>query len=204
MSGAVYGYVRVSSMDQNEDRQVLAMREMGVAENNIYVDKISGKDFNRPMYRKLMKKVRTGDLIYIKSIDRLGRSYNDIMEQCRILTKERQVDIAVLDMETLDTRQHKSLLGTFISDAFLQVLSFVAENERMNIRQRQREGIEAARRRGVHLGRPAKPLPQNFEQALSRWQSHELSGREAAEFCGLPLSTFYRKSKEMQKNQPRQ
>ena len=204
MSGAVYGYVRVSSADQNEDRQMIAMREKGVAEENIYVDKISGKDFNRPMYRKLMKKVRMGDLIYIKSIDRLGRSYEDINEQWRILTKEKQVDIAVLDMENLDTRVHKNLLGTFVSDVFLQVLSFVAENERMNIRQRQREGIEAARLRGVHMGRPATQLPQNFEQALGRWLAHELSGREAAKLCGLPLSTFYRKSKEMQKNQPRQ
>ena len=204
MSGAVYGYVRVSSADQNEDRQMIAMREKGVAEENIYVDKISGKDFNRPMYSKLMRKVRMGDLIYIKSIDRLGRSYEDINEQWRILTKEKQVDIAVLDMENLDTRVHKNLLGTFVSDVFLQVLSFVAENERMNIRQRQREGIEAARLRGVHMGRPAKQLPQNFEQALGRWLAHELSGREAAKLCGLPLSTFYRKSKEMQKNQPRQ
>ena len=204
MSGAVYGYVRVSSADQNEDRQMIAMREKGVAEENIYVDKISGKDFNRPMYKKLMRKVRMGDLIYIKSIDRLGRSYEDINEQWRILTKEKQVDIAVIDMENLDTRVHKNLLGTFVSDVFLQVLSFVAENERMNIRQRQREGIEAARLRGVHMGRPAKQLPQNFEQALGRWLAHELSGREAAKLCGLPLSTFYRKSKEMQKNQPRQ
>lgn len=204
MSGKVYGYVRVSSMDQNEDRQMIAMREKGVAEKNIYVDKISGKDFNRPMYRKLMKKVRTGDLIYIKSIDRLGRSYEDINEQWRILTKEKQVDIAVIDMEHLDTRVHKNLLGTFVSDVFLQVLSFVAENERMNIRQRQREGIEAARLRGVHLGRPAKPLPENFEQAMGRWLAHEISGREAAAICGLPMSTFYRKTKERQKNQPRQ
>jgi len=204
MSKSIYGYVRVSTKEQNLDRQLIAMREYGVPEKNIFIDKQSGKDFDRPAYQRMMKELSSGGVLVIKSIDRLGRSYNDIMEQCRILTKERQVDIAVLDMETLDTRQHKSLLGTFISDAFLQVLSFVAENERMNIRQRQREGIEAARRRGVHLGRPAKPLPQNFEQALSRWQSHELSGREAAEFCGLPLSTFYRKSKEMQKNQPRQ
>ena len=204
MSGKVYGYVRVSSMDQNEDRQMIAMREKGVAEKNIYVDKISGKDFNRPMYRKLMKKVRTGDLIYIKSIDRLGRSYEDINEQWRILTKEKQVDIAVIDMENLDTRVHKNLLGTFVSDVFLQVLSFVAENERMNIRQRQREGIEAARLRGVHLGRPAKPLPENFEQAMGRWLAHEISGKEAAAICGLPMSTFYRKTKERQKNQPRQ
>ena len=204
MSGKVYGYVRVSSMDQNEDRQMIAMREKGVAEKNIYVDKISGKDFNRPMYRKLMKKVRTGDLIYIKSIDRLGRSYEDINEQWRILTKEKQVDIAVIDMEHLDTRVHKNLLGTFVSDVFLQVLSFVAENERMNIRQRQREGIEAARLRGVHLGRPAQPLPENFEQAMGRWLAHEISGKEAAAICGLPMSTFYRKTKERQKNQPRQ
>ena len=202
--GMTYGYVRISSMDQNEDRQMIAMREKGVAEKNIYVDKISGKDFNRPMYRKLMKKVRTGDLIYIKSIDRLGRSYEDINEQWRILTKEKQVDIAVIDMEHLDTRVHKNLLGTFVSDVFLQVLSFVAENERMNIRQRQREGIEAARLRGVHLGRPAQPLPENFEQAMGRWLAHEISGKEAAAICGLPMSTFYRKTKERQKNQPRQ
>ena len=204
MSGAVYGYVRVSSVDQNEDRQVLAMRELGVTEKNIYVDKISGKDFNRPMYRKLVKKIHTGDLIYIKSIDRLGRSYNDIMEQWRILTKEKQVDIVVIDMANLDTRTHKNLLGTFISDVFLQVLSFVAENERTNIRQRQREGIEAARLKGVHLGRPANPLPDNFEQAFRLWQARELSSKEAAKICGLPLSTFYRKIREMKKNQPTQ
>lgn len=204
MSGMVYGYVRVSSMDQKEDRQMIAMREKGVAEKNIYVDKISGKDFNRPMYRKLMKKVRTGDLIYIKSIDRLGRNYEEIIEQWRILTREKQVDIAVIDMMSLDTRLHKNLLGTFISDVFLYVLSFVAENERMNIRQRQREGIEAARLKGVHLGRPAKALPQNFEHIAGLWLAHEIPGKEAAAICGLPVSTFYRKCKEMQKNQPLQ
>jgi len=204
MSGAVYGYVRVSSMDQKEDRQLRAMREKGVADKNIYVDKISGKDFNRPMYRKLMKKVRMGDLIYIKSIDRLGRNYEEIIEQWRILTKEKQVDIAVIDMMSLDTRVHKNLLGTFVSDVFLYVLSFVAENERMNIRQRQREGIEAARLKGVHLGRPARSLPRNFEHIAGLWLAHEISGKEGAAICGLPLSTFYRKCKEMQKNQPPQ
>ena len=150
--GAVYGYVRVSTREQNEDRQIMALNERKVPKKNIYIDKQSGKDFERPMYHRMLKKLRRDDLIYVKSIDRLGRNYEEILEQWRILTKEKKVDIVVLDMELLDTRRGKDLMGTFLSDIVLQVLSFVAQNERENIRQRQREGIEAAKLRGVRLG----------------------------------------------------
>ena len=158
----IYGYIRVSTRDQNEDRQVIALREMAVPEDNIYMDKQSGKDFQRPQYRKLVRHLKKDDLLYIKSIDRLGRNYKEILEQWRILTKEKGVDIVVMDMPLLDTRRGKDLMGTFLSDIVLQVLSFVAENERENIRQRQAEGIAAAKARGVKFGRPALPLPDNF------------------------------------------
>ena len=192
--GNQYGYVRVSTREQNEDRQMIALNSAEVPKQNIYVDKQSGKDFNRPMYRKLLRRLRQDDLLYIKSIDRLGRNYGEVLEQWRILTKEKQVDIVVLDMPLLDTRRGKDLVGTFLSDIVLQVLSFVAENERKNIRERQREGIEAAKLRGVNFGRPLKPLPENFEEACERWRAGEITGKEAARLCGMPYTSFYRKA----------
>ena len=165
-----YGYIRVSTREQNEDRQLLAMRELPIPANNIYMDKQSGKDFERPQYRRLMRRLRRDDLLYVKSIDRLGRNYKDILEQWRVLTKEKGVDIVVLDMPLLDTRRGKDLMGTFLSDIVLQVLSFVAENERDNIRQRQAEGIAAAKARGVRFGRPPIPLPENFHVVHQAWR----------------------------------
>lgn len=193
----VYGYVRVSTREQNEDRQIIALNERNVPAKNIFIDKQSGKDFERPMYKRMLKKLRQDDLIYVKSIDRLGRNYEDILEQWRILTKEKKVDIVVLDMELLDTRRGKDLMGTFLSDIVLQVLSFVAENERKNIRQRQKEGIEAARLRGVRFGRPEHQVPDDFEQICYRWKSGEIIGREAAQLCDMPLTTFYGRAKKM-------
>ncbi|MCD8125079.1 MAG: recombinase family protein [Lachnospiraceae bacterium] len=187
---SVFGYVRVSSRDQNEDRQMIALQEQNVPEQNIYMDKQSGKDFMRPMYQKMLRRLRPCDLIYIKSIDRLGRNYEEIQEQWRILTKEKRVDIVVIDMPLLDTRRGKDLMGTFLSDIVLQVLSFVAENERINIRQRQAEGIAAARARGVRFGRPPAPLPENFPAVYRKWKAGEITGAEAARECGMPLSSF--------------
>jgi DNA invertase Pin-like site-specific DNA recombinase len=186
----VYGYVRVSSKDQNEDRQMIALREVGVSEKNIFVDKQSGKDFNRPKYKRLLKRLKTDDLLYIKSIDRLGRNYEEIQNQWRIITKDKKVDIVVLDMPLLDTRRGKDLVGTFLSDIVLQVLSFVAENERSNIRQRQAEGIAAAKARGVRFGRPPATLPENFHQVYQLWKSGKITGLEAARMCDMPMSTF--------------
>ena len=168
--GNVYGYVRVSSRDQNEDRQVITMREMQVPEENIYIDKQSGKDFNRPQYKKLLRRVKPDDLIYIKSIDRLGRNYTEILDQWKVITKDKRVDLYVMDMPILDTRREKNLLGTFISDLVLALLSYVAENERNNIRQRQAEGIAAAKARGVHFGRRPNPLPENFYEVYQQWK----------------------------------
>lgn len=198
--GKVYGYVRVSTREQNEGRQLIALSEMRVPRKNIYIDRQSGKDFQRPMYQRMLKKLKRGDLLYIKSIDRLGRDYGEILEQWRILTKENKVDIIVLDMPLLDTRRGKDLMGTFLSDVLLQVLSFVAENERENIRQRQREGIEAAKQRGVQFGRPEKPIPENFSQICNKWMIKEISGAEAARQCNLAVTTFYRRAREY-KNQ---
>ena len=165
MSNNVYGYVRVSTKDQNEDRQRIALAEFPVPEKNIFMDKLSGKDFNRPQYRRLMRKLRSGDCLVVKDIDRLGRNYEEILEQWRIITKEKGVDIVVLDMPLLDTRHTgRDLTGTFVADLVLQILSYVAQTERENIKQRQKEGIAAARLRGVQFGRPRKPLPENFEQ----------------------------------------
>ncbi len=186
----IYGYIRVSSHYQHEDRQLIALREVGVPEKNIFTDKQSGKDFNRPQYKKLLRKMKKDDLLYIKSIDRLGRNYEEILQQWRMLTKEKGVDIVVLDMLLLDTRRGKDLMGTFLSDIVLQVLSFVAENERTNIRQRQAEGIAAAKAKGVKFGRPPKPLPDNFLNAYQRWKQGEITGTAAAKECGMPLSTF--------------
>lgn len=193
--GNSYGYVRVSTKEQNEDRQIIAMHEYGVPDGNIYTDKQSGKDFQRPKYRKLLRKLKRGDLLYIKSIDRLGRNYTEILEQWRILTKEKGIDICVIDMPLLDTRRGKDLVGTFLSDVVLQVLSFVAENERCNIRQRQAEGIAAAKAKGVRFGRPPKPLPPGFDKVYRRWQAGELTGKQAAEALGIPASTFRYKAK---------
>ena len=190
MSQSIYGYIRVSSRDQNEDRQLIAMREIDVPEKNIYTDKQSGKDFERPQYKKLVRKLRRDDLLYIKSIDRLGRNYEEIQNQWRILTKDKGVDICVIDMPLLDTRRGKDLVGTFLSDIVLQVLSFVAENERVNIRQRQAEGIAAAKARGVRFGRPPRPLPENYHSAYQRWKAGKITGTAAARECGMPLSTF--------------
>lgn len=187
---ADYGYVRVSSKDQNEDRQMIALREVGVPDKNIFIDKQSGKDFQRPKYKRLLRRVKPNDLIYVKSIDRLGRNYEEIQEQWRLLTKEKRVDIVVLDMPLLDTRRGKDLMGTFLSDIVLQVLSFVAENERTNIRQRQAEGIAAAKAKGVRFGRPPCPLPENFHQVYQRWKSGKITGTAAAQECGMPLSSF--------------
>lgn len=186
----IYGYVRVSTREQNEDRQLIALNEIQVPKKNIFIDKQSGKDFERPQYKKLLKKLRRDDLLYIKSIDRLGRNYNEIQEQWRILTKEKGIDIVVLDMPLLDTRRGKDLMGTFLSDIVLQVLSFVAENERMNIRQRQAEGIAAAKAKGVRFGRIPKPLPENFHAVYQRWKRGEITGTAAAKEWGMPLSTF--------------
>ena len=185
-----YGYIRVSTREQNEDRQLIALREMSIPEQNIFMDKQSGKDFNRPQYKKLVKKLKPDDLLYIKSIDRLGRNYEEIQNQWRILTKEKKIDIVVLDMPLLDTRRGKDLMGTFLSDIVLQVLSFVAENERTNIRQRQAEGIAAAKARGVRFGRPPRPLPANYHSAYQRWKAGAITGTAAAKECGMPLSTF--------------
>lgn len=186
----VYGYVRVSAKDQNEDRQIIAMREVGVSEKNIYMDKQSGKDFKRKQYKRLVRKMKKDDLLYIKSIDRLGRNYEEIIKQWRYLTKEKRIDIIVLDMPLLDTRRGKDLMGTFLSDIVLQVLSFVAENEKSNIRQRQAEGIAAAKARGVKFGRPPKPLPENFHAVYQRWKNGKITGTKAAEECNMPITTF--------------
>ncbi len=186
----LYSYIRVSTKDQNEDRQLLAMAELHIPRKNIFIDKQSGKDFNRPQYKKLLRKLKKDDLLFIKSIDRLGRNYAEILEQWRILTKEKKIDIVVLDMPLLDTRRGKDLMGTFLSDIVLQVLSFVAENERSSIRQRQAEGIAAAKARGVRFGRPPKPLPSNFQYFYYQWKHGMITGAAAARSCGMPLSTF--------------
>lgn len=185
-----YGYIRVSTKEQNEDRQLIAMRDLEIPRGRIFMDKQSGKDFNRPQYRRLLRRLHRDDLLYIKSIDRLGRNYGEILEQWRILTKEKGIDIVVLDMPLLDTRRGKDLMGTFLSDIVLQVLSFVAENERSNIRQRQAEGIAAAKARGVRFGRPPRPLPTAFSEAYRAWKAGEITCTEAAKRCAMPLSTF--------------
>lgn len=194
MAGTIYGYIRVSTREQNEDRQRLALAALPVPEENIYMDKQSGKDFERPQYRRLVRRLRRDDLLYVKSIDRLGRNYSEILEQWRMLTKEKGVDIAVLDMPLLDTRRGKDLMGTFLSNIVLQVLSFVAENERDNIRQRQAEGIAAAKARGVRFGRPPLPLPDNFHMLHQAWRGQKITLRQAARACGMPTGTFYSKA----------
>lgn len=195
---SVYGYIRVSSKDQKEDRQQIALKEVGVELRNIYIDKQSGKDFNRPQYKKMLRKLKKDDLLYIKSIDRLGRNYEKILQQWRILTKEKSVDIVVLDMPLLDTRRGKDLMGTFLSDIVLQVLSFVAENERTNIKQRQAEGIAAAKAQGIKFGRPPLPLPDNFYEVHKAWRSKKITLKQAAEACNMPIGTFYGKARKFE------
>ena len=192
----IFGYVRVSSTDQNEDRQMLAMQEKSVPEKNIYVDKQSGKDFNRPQYQKLVKKLKPGDLLYILSIDRLGRNYEEIQRQWRVLTKDIGIDICVIDMPLLDTRNGKDLMGTFIADLVLQILSFVAENERVNIKKRQAEGIAAAKQKGVRFGRPEIPPPDNFAEIVAAWEAKKIPFAEAIRQCGMSEATFYRRLRE--------
>ena len=193
-----YGYVRVSAADQNEDRQLDAMNKLNISPAHIFTDKQSGKDFQRPQYLALTKKLKSGDLVYIKSIDRLGRNYEEIQNQWRILTKERGVDIAVIDMPLLDTRNGKDLVGTFLADIVLQILSFVAQNERETIRKRQAEGIKAARARGVRFGRPVKKSPENFDVLIKQWEHGKLQTKEFMTQSGLTESTLYRRLREQQ------
>ncbi len=192
----VYGYVRISSTDQNEDRQLDAMEERYVPQENVFVDKVSGKDFHRPQYQRMMAKLRPGDLLYIMSIDRLGRNYEEVQNQWRILTKETGVDICVIDMPLLDTRNGKDLMGTFIADLVLQILSFVAQSERENIRKRQAEGIAAAKARGVKFGRPKIQAPKDFETIVEAWERHKIPFKEALKKSGMSRTTFYRRLRE--------
>ena len=190
MERNTYGYVRVSTQVQNEARQLAAMREFGVEEDNIVIEKQSGKDFSRPIYRRLVGRLRPDDVLVVKSIDRLGRNYDEILEQWSVITKKRKAAIVVLDMPLLDTRQGRDLTGTLIADIVLQLLSYVAQTERENIRQRQAEGIAAAKARGVRFGRPPRPLPENYHSAYQRWKAGTITGTAAAKECGMPLSTF--------------
>lgn len=192
----VYGYVRVSSTDQNEDRQMIALKEVPVPEKNIFMDKQSGKDFDRPNYRKMVRKLKAGDLLYILSIDRLGRNYEEIQRQWRILTKEIGIDICVLNMPLLDTRNGKDLMGTFIADLVLQILSFVAQSERENIKKRQAEGIAAAKAKGIKFGRPEKEVPENFEEIVRQWEQKRLPFTEVLKQCNMSEATFYRRLRE--------
>ncbi|MBR2885215.1 MAG: recombinase family protein [Clostridia bacterium] len=194
----VYGYIRVSSIDQNEDRQILAMQDKQILHKNIFTDKQSGKNFERPQYKKLVKKLRAGDLLYILSIDRLGRNYEEIQKQWRILTKEIGIDICVIDMPLLDTRNGKDLMGTFIADLVLQILSFVAQSERENIRKRQAEGIVAAKLKGVKFGRPIIQSPSDFPQIVKDYEKQQISLAEAIQKCNMSKATFYRRMREYQ------
>lgn len=200
----IYGYARVSSIDQNEERQLIALHQAGVEQEHIFIDKQSGKNFDRPQYQKMVKRLKGGELLYIQSIDRLGRNYEEIQQQWRILTKEKGVDICVLDMPLLDTRRGKDLVGTFLSDIVLQVLSFVAENERNNIRRRQAEGIAAARARGVHLGRPFKEIPAEFESIVKQWEQKIITMAQVMQITGMSETTFYRRRKEWRMMQEKQ
>ena len=192
------GYMRVSSREQNEDRQRVALLEIGISEENIYMDKLSGKDFERPQYKKMLRRLNKNTVLFVKSIDRLGRNYADLNEQWRIITKEKGSDIVVLDMPLLDTRREKNLLGTLISDIVLALFSYVAENERLNIRQRQAEGITLAMARGVKFGRPEKPLPCNYMECYDYWKKGALPATAAAELCGMPVSTFRYRAKKIE------
>ena len=191
-----YGYIRVSTLDQNEDRQRRAMADRGIPRERMFLDKQSGKDFHRPAYARLLRRLRPGDLVYVLSIDRLGRNYEEIHTQWRGLTKEIGVDICVLDMPLLDTRNGKDLMGTFIADLVLQILSFVAQNERESIRKRQAQGIAAAKARGVHLGRPSSARPDNFSKIVRAWEAQKITFEEALHRSGLGQSTFYRRLRE--------
>ena len=193
----VYGYVRVSSTDQNEDRQMVALAELKVPPAHIFMDKQSGKDFDRPQYKNMVTQLKRGDLLYVLSIDRLGRNYDEIQNQWRILTKEIGIDVCVIDMPLLDTRQSKDLLGTFVADLVLQVLSFAAHNERDNIRKRQAEGIAAAKARGVHMGRPVVEAPPDFEEIVKAWEKKKITMEEAMKQSGMSETTFYRRRREM-------
>ncbi len=200
MEQKIWAYCRVSSQSQHEDRQLAAMKEFGVEDRRIFVDKQTGSNFNRPNYRKMLKKLKKGDLVVVLSIDRLGRNYQQILEQWRILTKEKLVDIVVLDMPLLDTRKDKDLSGTLIADIILQLLSYVSETEHRNIRQRQAEGIKAARERGVRFGRPEKDLPGNFSEVSKRWIMGEMTIEEASKECGMAKTTFYVKARQLRTN----
>ena len=193
----IYGYARVSSYEQNEERQIIALKKAGVTDKKMYIDKMSGKNFNRPQYKKLISKLKKGDLLFVLSIDRLGRNYEEIQEQWRVLTKDKGVDICVIDMPLLDTRRDKDLIGTFIADIVLQLLSFVAQNERENIKIRQRQGIDAARARGVKFGRPEKKLPDNFISLVDSWRKNEIELSTALKICGISQSTFFRRLREI-------
>ena len=195
-----YGYVRVSSTDQNEERQMAAMVKREIPEKNVFRDKQSGKDFERTQYKRLLRKLNENSVLYIKSIDRLGRNYGELNEQWRIITKEKKADIVVIDMPLLDTRREKNLLGTFISDVVLALLSYVAENERTNIKQRQAEGIAAAKARGVKFGRPPLPIPQNFYQMHKDWRAGKITIEEAAKACNMCPKTFYSKAVKYEKS----
>lgn len=194
-----YGYIRVSCTDQNEDRQLAVLHRKGIPDSRLYTDKQSGKDFDRLEYKRLIRRLKPGDLLYILSIDRLGRNYKEILEQWRLLTHEKGVDICVLDMPLLDTRQGKDLMGTFIADLILQILSFVAQNERENIRRRQAEGIAAAKAKGVRFGRPPIPLPDHFCAVHKAWRDKKITLRQAAKACGMPEGTFYAKAVKLEK-----
>ena len=192
-----YGYVRVSSIDQNEERQIIAMQKQQIPEECIFIDKMSGKNFDRPQYKAMIDILKEDDLLYILSIDRLGRNCEEIQNQWRILTKEKRIDICVLDMPILDTRQGKDLMGTFVADLVLQVLSFGAQNERENIRKRQEQGIAAARQRGVHLGRPVIAAPDNFGEMVKKWEKKQLSLEQILKECNMSEATFYRRLREL-------
>lgn len=196
MSFKVFGYIRVSTREQNIERQLISLQQAEIERKNIYIDKQSGKDFQRPAYKKMMRRVREGDLIVVKSIDRLGRDYQEIMEQWRIITQEKKADIRIQDMPLLDTTKTKDLLGTFISDLVLQLLSFVAENERDNIRQRQAEGIAAAKAKGIRFGKPVIPVPDNFPELYQDWMEQRISLKEFAAFCNMGRSTIYKRIRE--------
>ena len=190
LNETVYGYARVSTSEQHEDRQIIALKEMGVPDENIYLDKLSGKNFKRPQYIRLLKKLNKKSILYIKSIDRLGRNYRDLSEQWRIITKEKGADVVVIDMPLLDTRKEKNLLGTLIRDLVLALLSYIAESEYMVIHQRQAEGIAAAKARGIKLGRPPRPLPENFREVYQTWKKGKISAEEAARLVNMPTSTY--------------
>lgn len=192
----IYGYIRVSSIDQNEERQKVALHTICVPEKNVFIDKQSGKDFDRPSYKRLVRKLKQGDLLYISSIDRLGRDYEEIQRQWRVLTKEIGIDICVLDMPLLDTCSGKDLMGTFIADLVLQILSFVAQSERESIRRRQAEGIAAAKAKGVKLGRPEKKTPEDFGAIVQAWEQKQLPFAQVLEHCGMSEATFYRRLRE--------